>query len=687
MKNKIRESLNRELQGVHVSESLRERILTAAQDEHGRQAHRENPLRPLAMIAALLVVACASVGIFSLRTPHPDRRDQTYAQGGCDWAWVSPSDQLYHAHQHCGGLDDTVRMTLEEARAEGRTACRVCIPIQSTPRPETDAPDPATASPAPTELPSPTTAPAATEAPMLASTALPTVEATESVELPMPTEAALEDVIFLEDTDGAEMPEVEDLLQVSQNTSFASWTGWVWVSDNSPSFHADRFCSGMKDAHEETVLNALSLSRSPCPVCTNELYLWATKGGTYLHTASNCSGMENAMQFTIEEALALGKGFCPICIGSQNVCSSREEGLYHAISDCPGTRDVKQISLREAEAEEKLPCPVCTSLLDATEWYRQINEGELTLRAVSCGPTLRLEMACDSEFQWIPCDSPEPVDLSSGMLHDLLASLVPYCLTQRQADAFLEAVLSGEARGFRCLEYELSIDEADKQGVVPDQFFHAESDALHTVLLAEDLDDADIPETVQARIRAYSVACLVLPDGNYSITVEPLSLTLSAQTQQEEGVLVADVERVPTYFAQHSSIQVPVSPVEGEQLVILDGDVRVLLMELDGERYLTADVPDCGDISENHRRVLEIRDSLRVWGDTSRGDIAYTISQNDVSGLELTHIAMRLETDAPLEALCVGFSMDGTAYGATGRSPRLGEAISKTSSAMEASDR
>ena len=44
MKNKIRESLNRELQGVHVSESLRERILTAAQDEHGRQAHRENPL-------------------------------------------------------------------------------------------------------------------------------------------------------------------------------------------------------------------------------------------------------------------------------------------------------------------------------------------------------------------------------------------------------------------------------------------------------------------------------------------------------------------------------------------------------------------------------------------------------------------------------------------------------------------
>ena len=233
------------------------------------------------MIAALLVVACASVGIFSLRTPHPDRRNQTYAQGGCDWAWVSPSDQLYHAHQHCGGLDDTVRMTLAEACAEGRTACRVCIPIQSTPRPETDAPDPATASPAPTELPSPTTAPAATEAPMLASTALPTVEATESVELPMPTEAALEDVNSPEDTNGAEMPEVEDLLQVSQNTSFASWTGWVWVSDNSPSFHADRFCSGMKDAHEETVLNALSLSRSPCPVCTNELYLWAMKGGTY----------------------------------------------------------------------------------------------------------------------------------------------------------------------------------------------------------------------------------------------------------------------------------------------------------------------------------------------------------------------------------------------------------------------
>ena len=162
---------------------------------------------------------------------------------------------------------------------------------------------------------------------------------------------------------------------------------------------------------------------------------------------------------------------------------------------------------------------------------------------------------------------------------------------------------------------------------------------------------------------------------------------MSAQTQQEEGVLVAEVERVPTYFAQHSSIQVPVSPLEGEQLVILDGDVRVSLMELDGERYLTADVPDCGDISENHRRVLEIRDSLRVWGDTSRRDIAYTISQNDVSGLELTHIAMRLETDAPLEALCVGFSMDGTAYGATGRSPRLGEAISKTSSAVEASDR
>lgn len=402
MKNRIKRALNRELKNVRIDDALRARILA---DAAGGRFRRERRPRFAPMLAAAAaVVAMVAIGWFAGHPERPVHRDVALSDGELEWVWVCEDDALYHARKNCGGMEGAEQVSLERAKADGRTACADCIRPSAAsseggaPSGEAGAIPSASrrvngaATPRPTDeagLQASTSAPAASATSAADSTAMPAPTADLGVELPRSsleaveragsTEAAaiagespaasaetanelpaasddaqtyVEDV-FLEgaglDLDASMEHEVELL----QN---AGWSpGIVGVSGDC--FHLDWGCDGIAMDDTIELAAAVSAGYSPCPDCAN-VYVWATESGRWFHTARNCKSMQNARLYTLDEAIGMGKEVCATCVGYATVWMTDAGDYIHTARNCSGMRGAIEISVTEMPLTKHL-CAMC----------------------------------------------------------------------------------------------------------------------------------------------------------------------------------------------------------------------------------------------------------------------------------------------------------------------------------------
>ena len=280
MKNRWQDELRRELKPVRVDDSLKMRIL--AEVERARFRRRRQRMAMAAVAALGLTAALAN-----LRPAVPDRRALSGGSGG--WVWVCEDDSYYHARKSCGGMRGAQREELSRARAEGRTACPVCITAPATQQPEESSSyesEPPEASEAPairieeqnapyTPVPDGAEAPAdwnATAEP----TPMPTLEPEKLV-----NGSALTTPV----PDGAEAP--------------GDWTATATLAP-------------AEAVGAASIDGAMDMSESG-------LGVWMTPNGKYYHLDSECSGMKNAELIALEIAEAEGRPACPVCVQGELV--------------------------------------------------------------------------------------------------------------------------------------------------------------------------------------------------------------------------------------------------------------------------------------------------------------------------------------------------------------------------------
>ncbi len=171
--------------------------------------------------------------------------------------------------------------------------------------------------------------------------------------------------------------------KVSSSKSGSS-SGGYYSTATGRYYHADKNCSGMKNAKKITAAVAKQRKQTACPICigkkastsSSEKSYYATTGGEYYHTKSNCSGMKNATKISLATAKKYNKKPCPECVSktssSTSSSSTSQPGLtyyyatktgryYHNKSTCSGMKDAKKITLATALKNGKTKCPKCLS--------------------------------------------------------------------------------------------------------------------------------------------------------------------------------------------------------------------------------------------------------------------------------------------------------------------------------------
>ena len=414
MKNRIKRALNRELKNVRIDDALRARILA---DVAGGRFRRERRPRFAPMLAAAAaVVAMVAIGWFAGHPERPVHRDVALSDGELEWVWVCEDDALYHARKNCGGMEGAEQVSLERAKADGRTACADCIRpsaasseggapsgeagaiSSASPRADETATPRANeaATPRPTDeagLQASTSAPAASATSAADSTAMPAPTADLGVELPGSSLEAVERAGSLEAAaiageapEGSESPAasvetanelpaasddaqtyVEDVflegagldasmeheVELLQNAGCSP--GIVGVSGDC--FHLDWGCDGIAMDDTIELAAAVSAGYSPCPDCAN-VYVWATESGRWFHTARNCKSMQNARLYTLDEAIGMGKEVCATCVGYSTVWMTDAGDYIHTARNCSGMRGAIEISVTEMPLTKHL-CAMC----------------------------------------------------------------------------------------------------------------------------------------------------------------------------------------------------------------------------------------------------------------------------------------------------------------------------------------
>lgn len=414
MKNRIKRALNRELKNVRIDDALRARILA---DAAGGRFRRERRPRFAPMLAAAAaVVAMVAIGWFAGHPERPVHRDVALSDGELEWVWVCEDDALYHARKNCGGMEGAEQVSLERAKADGRTACADCIRpsavsseggapsgeagaiSSASPRADETATPRANgaATPRPTDetgSQAPASAPLVSATPAVTGTATPAPTAEPNVEWSASGLAAAERAGSLEAAaiageapEGGESPAasvetanellaasddaqtyVEDVflegagldasmeheVELLQN---AGWSpGIVGVSGDC--FHLDWGCDGIAMDDTIELAAAVSAGYSPCPDCAN-VYVWATESGRWFHTARNCKSMQNARLYTLDEAIGMGKEVCATCVGYSTVWMTDAGDYIHTARNCSGMRGAIEISVTEMPLTKHL-CAMC----------------------------------------------------------------------------------------------------------------------------------------------------------------------------------------------------------------------------------------------------------------------------------------------------------------------------------------
>ncbi|MGI6174263.1 MAG: hypothetical protein ACOYI8_10260 [Christensenellales bacterium] len=155
--------------------------------------------------------------------------------------------------------------------------------------------------------------------------------------------------------------------------------GIYYMTQNGKYYHKTSTCSGMRNAVNTTAEKAKAAGKTPCPVCAGKVAsdtagsaasgYYSTPTGKYYHANKNCSGMKNATKITAAVAKQRKQTACPICIGKKASASSSEKSYYattggeyyHTKSNCSGMKNATKISLETAKKYKKKPCPKCVS--------------------------------------------------------------------------------------------------------------------------------------------------------------------------------------------------------------------------------------------------------------------------------------------------------------------------------------
>ena len=340
MKNRWQDELRRELKPVRVDSSLKMRILAEAERARFR---RRRQRMAMAAVAAVLVAALGlTAALANLRPAVPDRRALSGGSGG--WVWVCEDDSCYHARKSCGGMRDAEREELSRARAEGRTACPVCITAPATQPPEEhssyESERPKT-SKAPTVMPEVQNAPY-TPIPNGAEVLADWMVTPEPT--PMPTAAPeVQNAQYTPIPNGAEVPadwnatpEPTPMPTLAPEKPNAPYTpipdGADWMVTPEPTATPEN-SNGLADAlglstPEPTAMptvepeefidveisdGAVSIV-SAVDMSESGLGVWMTPNGQYYHLDPKCSNMKNAELIALELAEAEGRPACPVCV-------------------------------------------------------------------------------------------------------------------------------------------------------------------------------------------------------------------------------------------------------------------------------------------------------------------------------------------------------------------------------------
>ena len=166
----------------------------------------------------------------------------------------------------------------------------------------------------------------------------------------------------------------------------------VYATKNGNYYHVKSDCSGMQNAKQGSLKEALLAGKSACPVCCAQAgtLVYCTSGGKSYHLDRNCQGMTGARQVSLAEAMVMGKSKCNVCIkgslaaatdptlseetpaeGSVSLTSGTGDDVkvyatpngtyYHTNSTCSGMKDAQLYSLKSMIAAGKAACPVCAS--------------------------------------------------------------------------------------------------------------------------------------------------------------------------------------------------------------------------------------------------------------------------------------------------------------------------------------
>lgn len=697
MKNKMKSDLSRELRSVHVSSDLKRRILTEA--AHSRFPSRDHTfsLKPLAAAAAVIVIVGLSMGIWSLRTVRPDRSNVVFSDGGQDWVWVSPDDALYHIRKECGGIADAARMLLSDAKEDGRTACSSCIARgEATSKPEATVlpheqseenssvlPEP---TPEATSTPEPEHSASETNSPMVE-----TYDADESAGI-LP-----EDFFWITGSGryyhlnehcsgmtGAQIASFAELFEkdlspcpvcIPEEESFSAQSeisessfdedeyldidDLVWATSGGNYCHLLEHCSGMQGAQRMTFGDALLLqNKRSCPVCMEEQYVWMTKGGVCYHRAPNCSGMKNADYVTVGDAIWRGKKACSVCRESIPVYATENGRYYHFASDCSGMQGALRISEKEALARGQTRCPICSPLVETDEWYASIAESTLSVTGSQLGNYALISVESASEYMPIKNDNATCVDMDSKYVKSVLNSLSPVYMSAEQASEFRQQVETGEARGFRCVQYDLYALNSDGNSNAPTQYRCTDSFRQWTLVELE--SDRPVGQ-IQLGLRA-SEEHILFTEDDYFLFHGLLALNNIGSS----GVHI-EVTQKPADAPNDAIMPLSIPIASGDLRIFDAGRVDVRLLTFEEEQFLLFELAKSeqnDDSIETAAAIYELMNSLEVEIDGMPLPIA---SNEGGRSYGDNYAAFRLPEPADLETLEISFTCSGEQYNFYGK--------------------
>ena len=122
-------------------------------------------------------------------------------------------------------------------------------------------------------------------------------------------------------------------------------------------------------------------SPEPTPMPVEEALprVYYTAGGSFYHTDEHCSGMQDAAERSLDQAIAAGKFHCPYCVedtlyllplpedDNDSVYINSRSSVYHLNPECGNSIMPSRITLAEARFLNKSACSECAVSVEVDE--------------------------------------------------------------------------------------------------------------------------------------------------------------------------------------------------------------------------------------------------------------------------------------------------------------------------------